>query len=136
MSEQTHLVLQRYGVSGADGFTLPGAEASYAPDLAVEPTHLDIALRFDIAAARAAGEVRTTVRGNRSGARKLKLDAVSLEGVAVESEAALDWRYDGEAIHLTWGEPFAAGEERVFAVRYAVQDPVSGMRFSHPDAKV
>ena len=36
-----------------DGFTLPGTEASYAPDLSLEPIHLEVRLTIDLAAAAA-----------------------------------------------------------------------------------
>ena len=118
------------GMAHGDGFTLPGAEASYAPDLALEPTHIEVRLRFELKVRRAAGSVTTTVRANRAGARTLVLDAVALDDVAVEGAS---WRYDGRKIHLDWREPFAAGEERTVEVRYAVTAPVTGMRFSVPD---
>jgi len=116
---------------GRGDFTLPGAEASYAPDLKLEPRHIGVRLGFDLDRARAEGSVTTTVRANRAGARTLRLDAIAFEDVEVEGPE--DWRYDGRGIDLTWREPFAAGEERPVVVRYAVQDPVTGMRFSRPD---
>ncbi len=125
MAEENELGLR----AGGD-FTIAGAEASYAPDLAIEPTHIAIALRLDIEGERAEGTVRTRVRGNRAGSRSLALDAVALEIEAVEG---VDWRYDGSKLHLTWSEPFASDEEREFTVRYAVQSPISGMQFRRPD---
>ncbi|MHC4548264.1 MAG: M1 family aminopeptidase [Planctomycetota bacterium] len=113
-----------------DGFTLPGAEASYAPDLALEPTHIEVRLAFDLKAARAGGTVTTTVRANRAGARTLRLDAVAFDEVEVSGPRS---RYDGRHLHLDWDKPFAAGEERQVEVRYAVTDPITGMRFSRPD---
>ena len=113
-----------------DEFTLPGAEASYAPDLALEPSHIVVRLGFDLSAARASGTVTTTVRANRAGARSLRLDAVALEDVDVSGP---EWRYDGRHLWLHWAEPFTAGEERTVEVRYRVTDPVAGMRFSRPD---
>ena len=102
-----------HGCRGAaTEFTLPGAKPSYAPDLALEPTHIDIRMRFDVNRKAAVGFVTTTVRSNREGARSLKLDAVGLDDVAVRSESPLQWRYDGERIHLSWDSPFERGEER------------------------
>jgi len=114
-------------------FTLPGAEPSYAPDLALEPTHIDIRMRFDVARRAAGGFVTTTVKSNREGARSLKLDAVGLDDVAIRSASPLQWRYDGERIHLSWDSPFERGEERDVEVRYRVIAPITGMRFSTPD---
>jgi aminopeptidase N len=118
------------GLRAGDDFTIAGAEASYAPDLALEPTHIAIALRLDIEAERAEGSVRTRVRCNRSGSRTLVLDAVALDIGGVDGVA---WRHDGTRLHLNWAEPFTSGEEREFTVRYAVQSPISGMLFRHPD---
>ena len=121
------------GAARAGNFTLPGAAASYAPDVALEPTHTEVRLRFDLDAKRAEGTVTTTVRANRAGARALRLDAVALDDVAVTSPAPIDWRYDGESLWLTWKEPCAKGEERVVEISYAVVSPITGMTFSLPD---
>ncbi|MCZ6806102.1 MAG: M1 family aminopeptidase, partial [Deltaproteobacteria bacterium] len=115
-----------------DGFALPGAGKSYAPDLALEPTHIDVRLHFDLEACTAEGSVTTTVRGNRDGARSLGLDAVGLEDVTIIGDE-LGGRYDGEIVHLSWSSPFARGEERKVEVRYRVTNPITGMSFSKPD---
>ena len=112
-------------------FTIPGAEPDYAPDLALEPTHCEVRLHIDIEAERAEGTVTTTVRCNRAGARSLRLDAIGLDDVEISGPETS--RYDGDAIHVTWDEPFAAGEERAVEVRYAVQSPITGMVFCKPD---
>ncbi|MFQ5653192.1 MAG: M1 family aminopeptidase [Planctomycetota bacterium] len=65
-------------MSRGDGFTTPGSEPSYAPDLALEPVHIEVRLLFDLEAATASGSVVTTVRSNRDDARSLRLDGVSL----------------------------------------------------------
>ena len=114
-----------------DGFTIPGAEPSYGPDLALEPVHCAIEVAVEIEAERATSHVTTTVRCNRPGARTLRLDAVDFDDVSVSGPD--EWRYDGKAIELTWTEPFAAGEERDVSVRYRVEKPISGMHFSAPD---
>ncbi|MGQ0614835.1 MAG: M1 family aminopeptidase [Planctomycetaceae bacterium] len=123
--------------AAGEGFALPGAEPSYAPDLALQPIHIEVTLAFDPPAARAQGSVVTTLRGNRAGARALRLDAVDLaiEAVACPEKHALGWRYDGTGIDITWEEPFAAGEERRLEVRYAIADPITGMVFSRPDER-
>jgi len=120
-----------------DDFALPGAEPSYAPDLALEPRHTEVRLRFDLDARRAEGSVTHTVRANRAGARTLRLDAVALLDLSAsaEGDAALAWRYDGRAVDVAWREPFAAGEERAVTVHYRVEDPVSGMIFSAPEPR-
>jgi len=115
------------------GFSAPDAQRSYAPDLALEPTHIEVRMRFDLDAQSATGSVTTTVRANRAGARSLRLDAIGLEGVQIEGA---DGRYDGEVIHLTWSEGFAAGEERAVTVNYAVRSPITGLHFATPDIVV
>ena len=114
-----------------EGFTIAGAKPDYAPDLALEPVHVEIRLALEIGERRVSGGVTTTVRCNRVGARSLRLDAVGMLEVAVDGPEA--WRYDGEGIDLTWEEPFALGEERTVEVLYALEDPVSGLHFSAPD---
>ncbi len=119
----------RYG-----DFALPGTEPSYAPDLSLEPVHLEVRLRFELSQATAEGFVLTTVRARREGVRSLDLNAVSLEGVEVLGVGSeLSWRYDGERISLTWEQPFRRNEERRVQVHYRVQDPVTGMHFSRPE---
>ncbi len=119
----------------SDGFTLEGVEASYAPDLTLEPKHIEVRLAFDLDAAIASGSVTTTVVANRDRARSLALDAVAFEDVSVRdpSGRALSWRYDGKRIAVSWNEPIAAGEERRLEVCYRVREPVSGMHFTRPD---
>jgi len=121
---------------GGEGFTLPGAEASYAPDLSLEPKHLEVRLRFDLEAATAEGGVTTTVRCNREGARTLRLNAVSFEEVKVLSPIArpLAWRYDGKVVEISWDEPFHLAEERKIEVRYRVSEPITGLLFQRPDS--
>jgi len=113
-----------------DGFTLPGASPSYAPDLAIEPRHIEVRLAFDLKARSAEGSVTTTVRCNRAGARALRLDAIDFEDLSVEGP---QWRYDGSGLDLFWEKPFAAGEERAVTVRYRVEEPISGLFFSGPE---
>ena len=112
------------------GFAAPDARRSYAPDLALEPTHIEVRLAFDVETKSAAGSVTTTVRANRAGARSIRLDAIGFEDVAVEGA---EGRYDGDAIHVAWGEGFAVGEERSVTVRYAVRNPITGLMFGAPD---
>ncbi|MDH3590428.1 MAG: M1 family aminopeptidase [Planctomycetota bacterium] len=114
-------------------FTMPGAEPSYAPDLALEPTHIRIAVGFDIEAKTAAGTVTTTVRANRNDAkhRTIRFNAISFLDVSVAGPE--QWRYDGTSLDVTWDKPFAAGEERTVAVTYRVVEPVSGLYFQTPD---
>lgn len=135
-SAHTDLVGQAHGAAGS--FTLAGAKPSYAPDLELEPTHIEVRLAFDLEQRSATGSVTTRVRALRAGPRSLRLDAVGLLDVLVDSAPGterreLEWRYDGEHISVTWAQPFEASEERALRVSYRVVDPISGMQFSHPD---
>jgi len=116
-------------------FTAAGVEARFAPDLALEPVHLDVALRFDLPGRRAEGQVTTTVRCRHPGRRALELDACDLEDLAVAAPDGreLAWSYDGRKVRIRWAEPFAVDERRTVAVRYRVEDPVTGMLFQGPD---
>ena len=122
-------------IGGADEFHLPSPERHYAPDLGLEPIHLDIALGFDLAGRQVAGAVTTTVEAHRAGERSLLLDAVDFHEVDVldADDLPLDWTYDGERIEVVWREPLALAEQRRVIVRYRVIDPLTGMIFSWPD---
>lgn len=123
-------------VAHGDGFTLPGAEQHYPPDLQLEPVHLDIALQLDLEAATAAGTVTHTVEARRAGPRQLTLHAVALEITDVRDVdgRALTWRHDGQELVLLWAEPFAAGEQRRAAIHYRVTNPAGGLYFNRPTA--
>jgi aminopeptidase N len=123
--------------AGGD-FALPGTEASYAPDLGLEPTHLDIALRFHLDDRAAEGQVVTTVVARRAGERTLRLDAVDLQGVAVDSPDGQDLTssYDGRRIVVTWAKAPAVGEARKVRVAYRVEEPLTGMFFAPAESEV
>ena len=118
-----------------DDFSLPHPERHYAPDLALEPVHLDIALGFDLAGRQAAGAVTTTFEARRAGARSVTLDATDFREVDVVDPDghALSWSYDGNGLEIVWAEALAAGEQRRAEVRYRVISPLTGMLFSWPD---
>ena len=122
-------------LGGSDEFHLPFPERHYAPDLGLEPVHLDIALGFDLAGRQVAGQVTTTVEAHRAGERELTLDAIDFHEVDVldPDDRHLDWSYDGERIEVVWRDPFEVGEERRVVVRYRVIDPLTGMVFSWPE---
>ena len=48
------------------GFSAPDAERSYAPDLALEPTHIEVRMRFDLDAQAAISSVTTRPRSIRT----------------------------------------------------------------------
>jgi len=137
---QDYIASRRYALSSdsihgdtIQGFSAPDAKRSYAPDLSLEPKHIELRLRFDLAKKTATGSVTTTVRANRAGARSLRLDGIGFEDVTVEGA---EGRYDGEAIHLTWADAFAEGEERKVTVAYTVRSPITGLSFASEDIVV
>ncbi len=125
----------RFRASADQAFHLPNPEPHYAPDLGLEPVHVDVALGFDLAGRQAAGAVTTTVLAHRDGLRSLTLDAVSFLDVDVVDPDGHDltFRYDGERLHITWAEALHLDERRRVEVRYRVIDPLTGMTFSWPD---
>jgi aminopeptidase N len=118
---------------GAD-FTLPGATAHYPPDLGLEPIHLDIDLRVDVAERRCQGTVTHTVQARRDGARDLVLHAVDFEDVVVEGLEGkpATATYDGKELRIRLEAPATKGEQRKIAIRYRVEDPVTGLFFFGP----
>ena len=122
-------------VSADQAFHLPDPEPHYAPDLGLEPVHVDIALGFDLAGRQAAGAVTTTVRAHRDGLRSLTLNAVDFLEVDVLDPDGHDvsFTYDDERLEVTWAEPLRLDEERRVEIRYRVIDPLTGMMFSWPD---
>ncbi|MBJ94983.1 MAG: hypothetical protein CMP23_11005 [Rickettsiales bacterium] len=117
-------------------FCSPGAPSHYAPDLRIEPIHLDITLRFDLAARSASAQLSLKLVGRSEGAQELSLDAVDLAELTVlnQTEPDLQHRYDGRKLQLFWAEPFAAGEERTLTLSYRIENPLSGMLFYWPDS--
>lgn len=119
---------------GRDGFHSDAAPTHYAPDLTLEPTHIDIGLKVDPDDESAEGTVTTTVRARSAGERTITLNAVDFEiaDIADEDGNDLQYAYDGAELVVTWSDEFDAGEERRVAVTYRVDQPIAGLYFSHP----
>jgi aminopeptidase N len=117
-----------------DGFHSKNAPTHYAPDLELEPTHLDIDLRVDPEAETLEGTVTTTVTARVDGPRTIELDAVDFDDLEVRDSGGkkLSHTYDGEKLEITWKKAFDRGEERQLAISYRVEQPVAGVYFSHP----
>ncbi|KNE55407.1 hypothetical protein AMAG_01303 [Allomyces macrogynus ATCC 38327] len=127
------------------GFAEPDARTHYAPNMVLEPVHIDVHTDFDFEHATAKFAVTHTVRCNRDvpaapaatpaiakAASQLKLHAVSFDDVEVEGELLAGFEYDGKELHVQWAAPFAKDEERHVTIRYSVTKPVSGLFFAHP----
>lgn len=115
-----------------DGFTLPGAEKHYPPDLELEPVHLDIDMHIDPARESCFGTATTTLQARRNGITNLTLHGVAFEEVSVVDPDghAVEWRYDGRRFEIEWADEFTAGERRRIGVTYRVTQPASGLYFS------
>ncbi len=125
----------QHGVQHRHGgeFASSGANKHYAPDLTLEPVHLDIALHVDLEAERAVGTVTHTLRANVAGAKSITLHGVDLDDVTVDDEG-VQLAYDDKELTLLFESPFALGEERQVAIHYRVTHPASGLFFSKPAA--
>ncbi|MEM1416073.1 MAG: M1 family metallopeptidase, partial [Myxococcota bacterium] len=116
-------------------FAPPETARHYAPDLRLEPVHVELDLRLDLEAARLDAVVTHTLRANDAGADALELHGVDLLELRVEGEGVRHG-YDGERIELAFETPFARGETREVVLRYAVRHPRSGLFFSKPTEAV
>jgi aminopeptidase N len=118
------------GQGGA--FTLPAADDHFAPDLRLEPVHLDLRVAIDIAARRLDVRLAVTVRARQAGCRALRLDAMDFSELGVVLPDGGSSSYDGKIITLTWAQPFTSGEERRAELSYHVVAPITGVTFSAP----
>ena len=117
------------GHAPAPRFARPEVEADYAPDLAWEPEHLELALVPDLAARAMAGVQRLTAVCRDPSTQVLVLDAVDLDITVVEGESggAVTWRADGDRLHIRWTEPAQRGDRRVVRIEWSSTAPVSGL---------
>lgn len=120
---------------GAAGeFASSDARRHYAPELRIEPVHLDLDLQVDLDARRVDVALVHRLRGNDDGAETLVLHGVELRDLEVEAEGVRS-SYDDAELTLTFERPFAKGEEREVRLRYHVVDPKSGLIFRTPSAR-
>ncbi|NOY24251.1 MAG: hypothetical protein GXP62_00095 [Oligoflexia bacterium] len=129
------LLLTALPADSQAGFSSDQAPTWYAPDLPLEPVHIDIQARLYFDQRALDGIVRTDLRATRDGAATVVLDGVNLDIHEVEDidGEPLVWRYDGKHLTVTWTHACAAGEQRRLVVRYRVQDPLTGLKFGPPD---
>jgi len=121
----------------SEDFTLPGAVRNYAPDLKLEPLHTELHLELDLEQQSARGYALITLQANVAGANTIKLDAVDFEDLAVQETAGhtIDFSYDDQQLRISFAQEIPAGETRVIRIDYQVQEPISGIKFSKPDAR-
>jgi aminopeptidase N len=118
-------------VSDRRAFALPGARAHYGPDRLVDVLHIDLHLRPDLERHRLDGVCTTRVRAIEDGLTRLVLDAVDLQvhRVSRPDGGAIAFRATSETLELTLEPALRAGDELVFAVDYAVENPRRGLYF-------
>ncbi|ORZ38836.1 peptidase family M1-domain-containing protein [Catenaria anguillulae PL171] len=118
-----------------EGFAEPSAVKQYAPNHALEPVHMDIAIKFDFERGSIVGNVTHTIKCNSTLAalaKSLTLNAVAFEDVQVAGDGIESFEYTGKEIHIVWSKAFTKGEERKITVTYSVERPTSGLFFNIP----
>ena len=132
-SHARHLLVHQGSERPTRGFALPETPARYAPDLRLEPVHLELLLSVDLNARRLDGEVIHRVRATVPHDR-IRLDAVDLEIAEVADVGGhpLSWHQDRGGIEVVWEQPFARLEERQLRIRWSVTDPLNGFIFRGP----
>ncbi|KAI9216446.1 hypothetical protein BC828DRAFT_304831, partial [Blastocladiella britannica] len=121
------------------GFCEADAVKHYAPNLVLEPVHIDIAADFDFTATTLHATITHTVRSNRTvtaessealrdAATTLELNGVSFDNVKVTGDGVVGFEYDGQIIAVKFAGPATTkGDERKIVITYSVQRPVSGL---------
>ena len=122
--------------SDVGSFHSPAAEPHHAPDLRLEPSHLDLELTLDIDGRRAHGRVVHTLVARTDGPTELTLNAVGLDITQVRDadERALSWHYDGQRLVVLWADGIPREDTRRVEVEWSVEQPLTGLMFSGPDA--
>lgn len=123
------------GFAASGPFAPAGTPAVYAPDLSIEPIHIDLQLDVEIPSRTLKAIVTHTLRARASGSKTLRLNGVGFRDVVVSDPDGLHdltHCYDGNEIVITWGKTFHTMEERRVAISYQVTNPTSGLYFSHP----
>ncbi|KAI9218852.1 peptidase M1, membrane alanine aminopeptidase, partial [Blastocladiella britannica] len=122
-----------------EGFCEADAVKHYAPNLVLEPVHIDIAADFDFTATTLHATITHTVRSNRTvtaessealrdAATTLELNGVSFDNVKVTGDGVAGFEYDGQIIAVKFNGPATTkGDERKIVISYSVQRPVSGL---------
>ena len=123
--------LARHSRRPVQGFSSLETPARYAPDLRIEPIHLEIHAHLLISEATANCRVITTVKSRSPNSQSLRLDALglSIDEVQDPDGNGLQWSYDGTWLRVCWDEAIPAGEERRVEVRYRVIEPLTGLHF-------
>jgi aminopeptidase N len=123
------------GLVSSAPFSAPGTLPVYAPDLSIEPIHLDLQLDVDVPNQTLKAIVTHTVRARAGGPKTLKLNGIGFQDVVVsdpDGAHEVVHSYDGSEIKITWDRAFRSMEERRVTISYVVVKPSSGLYFSMP----
>jgi len=117
--------------------------SSYAPDLQLEPTHMDIHLKFDddsLDNHRFQVRIVHHVRCNHDHQDpKIEFNGHQFHHLSVEDvtqssslgSSGLQWTYDGELIRVQFEGGWKRGEERLIELMYTVDSPLSSIAFHY-----
>ncbi len=116
----------------------PDAPPSYAPDLKLEPVHMDVSLTFEEKSLKEHYFFVTVVHHivcHRPHST-IDLNAESFETVEVkdvtnDGKNNLSYRYDGKVIRLNWKDDLVAKETRKVQISYKVNDPISSVCWNY-----
>lgn len=115
--------------NGHTGFSPDSVEPHHAPDLALEPVHLEIEIELFIPERKAKLKVTHTLLARDAGASRIALNGVGFQDLKVKGA---EFSYDGQTIDLTL-KPLKRGDEKKVTLTYLVDEPASGILFSSPD---
>lgn len=110
-------------------FTIEGARRYYAPDVLLEPKHMDLILDIDIEKRIIEGSNTITVVSNSDLASSIAIDAVDFEEIDVVVEGA-NWSYDDKQVNIYFDTPITKGKSLDIKITYKVVDPIAGLYFS------
>ena len=127
----TFLDLDAREKRGAGEFASSDAARHYAPELRLEPIHLDLRLTIDLDARRVDVELVHRLRANDEGADSIVLHGIELRDLQVDGDGVRS-SYDDAELSLSFDRAFARGEEREVRLRYHVIEPKSGLLFRSP----
>jgi aminopeptidase N len=117
-------------------FAVLATSNQYAPSLTLEPIHLDVDLKFNIAERKAEGYVINKIRANTKDADKIVLNAIDIDIKDVSAgDSKISWDYDKKNIFIQFEDKFDLYEERSVKIGYSVNNPVAGLYFSYPNEK-
>lgn len=119
-------------------FPLPGDTPQYAPDRAIDITHITLDLRLDFEQRSISGVATIAARVIAPEVSSVTLDAVDLDVAEAtlrvgDATTPLTYDSDDRQLRLTLGRTLERGTELQLTIRYSAQ-PQRGVYFIHPDA--